>query len=118
MASNLRQQSSAGTASRQIPAAANSHASGDLCYEAGMYGVAADDVQAGSSFRMYLDCIVFVPVPAATPIGTTVGSASSKPAGAITLAATPTVPMGITVTAVDANNYAEVQLFPALSVGK
>lgn len=117
MASNIRQQSTSGVGSRQINNSVNAHASGDICYEQGYYGVAADDVKVGGTFRMLLDCYVYAPVPAATAVGTRVGCAS-KPSGAITVTATsPAVVLGIVAGPLDANNYALVELNHALSMG-
>lgn len=119
MAQNIRQQGMGGTASRQIVSAQNAHASGDLCYDSGFYGIAADDVAVGQSFRMYTDCIAVVAVPGGTAIGAPLYS-PSKPTGAITLTATSggNVLLGIVVSALDANNNAEFQMHHALSMGR
>lgn len=116
MASNITQQSSVGTASKQIDNIVAQHTSGDLCYEKGFYGIAADSVAPGASMRMHLDCIVTLPVPGGSNEGALLYG-PSKPTGAITLAAAGAVPLGVQAGPVNSDGTAEVQLFPAKSAG-
>ena len=116
MAANLLQQGAGGTASRQIDNVLASHTSGDICYEKGFYGIAADSVAVGGSMRMYLDCIAQVTVPGGSAEGALLGG-PSKPTGPITLVAGGAVPLGVQTSAIFADGTAKVQFFPAKSAG-
>lgn len=116
MAANFKIQSLDPVNRPQLNGVANPHSSGDLCYEQGFYGIAEDSVDAGGSFRMQIRCVVNLPVPGGVTQGQLL-HCGSKPAGAITLATSGAVTVAMVKTAPDANNYADVQLLPDLSMG-
>ena len=118
MAANFKIQTLDPLGRLQINAATNPHSSGDICYEQGHYGIAEDNVAAGGSFRLQTNCVANVLVPAATGVGVVLYT-PSQPSGAATLTTTSggNVKVGITRTAADANNYADVQFYDAWSAG-
>lgn len=103
---------------RPAVVAANSHSSGDFCYEQGYYGIADDTVAAGALLRINIRGVAKVPLPGSLSLGQKI-YCPSKPSGVGVLTATSSsnVLVGIVFALPDGSGIGQVHLMPEQSMG-